>query len=178
MVFELFLTSQDGTDIFPAVVFRAVALGPVGGFERRTGAVQGADHPPTGLHCSFRVPINKLLSRLTTTALLLELALRLLLLVVTRPTGGAHELFALLLSLPVALLQLLLWLASHDETQRFPLVVYVAVRSRLRRPLTLFSAFPRPPHTDDDAEEAQQAEEDAQKRHQVVCGVREGYSKN
>lgn len=171
MVFELFLTSQDGIDVFPAVVFRAVALGPVGGFERRTGAVQGADHPPTGLHCSFRVPINELLSRLCAAALLLKLALRLLLLIVTRPTGGAHKLFALLLSLPVVLLQLLLRLESHDETQRFPVVVYAAVRSRLRRPLTLFSPFPCPPHADDDAEEAEQAEEDAQKRHQVVCGV-------
>lgn len=33
MVFEVFLTSEDGTDIFPAVVFGAVAWGPVGRFE-------------------------------------------------------------------------------------------------------------------------------------------------
>lgn len=169
MVFELFLTSQDGTDIFPAVVFRAVAVGPVGCFRRGTRAAQGTDHSPTGLHCSFRVFINELLSRLCSTALLLELKLALsLLLIITRPTGRAHKLFALLLSLPVVLLQLLLLLTSHDETQRFPLVVHVAVRSRLHGPLAIFSPFPRPPHTYDDAEEAEQTEEDAQQRHQVV----------
>lgn len=57
MVSEAFLTSQDGTDIFPAVVFGAVAWGPVGCLEGWTGAVQGADHS-TGLHCSLRVLIN------------------------------------------------------------------------------------------------------------------------
>lgn len=172
MVSEIFLTSQDSTDFFPAVVFGAVAWGPVGCFEGWTGAMQGADHSPTGLLCNLRVLINWLLFRPCSTTHLLELklAFRLLLLLlpfITRPKGGAHELFALLLSLPVALFQLLLllmmmMLPSHDEPQWLPLVVHTVVCGWSCTPLTLFSPFPRPPNAYNDAEEAEQAENHTQ----------------
>ena len=168
MVSEVFLTSQSGTDIFPAVVFGAVAWGPVGCFEGWTGAVQGTDQSPTGLHCSLRVFANGLLSRLCSTTLILELKLAfclllllLLLLPLTRPIGGAHELFALLLGLPVAFLQLLL-LTSHDEPKWLQLVVHVVISGWSDVPLALFSPFARPPDAHDDAEEAEQAEDRTQ----------------
>lgn len=123
--------------------------------------MQGADHTPTGLHCSLRVLITWLLSRLGSTTLLVELklAFRLLLLlpIVTRPIGGTHELFALLLSLPVAFFQLLL--TSHDEREGLPLVVHVVVCGGSCVPLALFSPLARPPNADNDAEEAEQAED-------------------
>jgi len=160
MVSEVFLTSQDGIDIFPAVVFGAVAWGPVGCFVGWTGTVHGTDHYSTGLHCSFGVLINWLLSRLCATTLLLELkfAFRLLLLpLATRPIGRAHELFALLLGIPVAFLLLLL-LTAHDEPEWLPLVVHVVACGRSRVPLLPFSPFSCPPNTYDNAEQAEQAE--------------------
>lgn len=168
MVSEGLLAHQGGADTFPAVVFGAVAWGPVWGFERGAGAVQGADRC-----CSFTVFPDCLLACLRSSALVaeLQLGLRLLILVLplARPTGRTHELFALLLGLPVVLLQVLLLVLAHHDPERLPLVVHAVVR-RPHVPFALFSPFARPPDAHDDAEEAKQAEEHAEQRHQVICG--------
>lgn len=169
MVSEVFLTHQGDTDIFPAVVFGTVAGpgGPVWGFKRRAGAVQCAHRLRARLRCSFTVFPERLLPRLRSSAVVaeLQLGLRLLVLVlflpVARPPGRIHELFALLLGLPVVLLQVLRLVLAHHDPERLPLVVHAVVR-RPDVPFALFSPFARPPDAHDDAEEAKQAEEHAE----------------
>lgn len=169
-VFFVLLAGGGVIDIFTVVVLWAEAC-PVGCFEGRAAvaaAPHGADQPVLGPRCRFRVLLNWKLAPLFHQLQLFLLHLLLVVPACAGPIWGAHELGALVLCVPVVLV-----LRPGHRPQWFPLVVDALLHGHALPPLALFSPLTGPPHTDDDAEDPEYAQDDAQHGHQVVCMERE-----
>lgn len=173
-----FVLLADGgiIDIFTVVVLWAEAC-PVGCFEggaATAAALHGADQPVLGPRFRFRVLLDGTLAPLHPAPLFHQLQLFFLLHLllifpaVAGPIRGAHELGALILDVPVVFV-----LLPRHRPQWLPLVVDALLHRHTLPPLALFSPLAGPPHTDNDTEDPENAQDDAQHGHQVVCVKRE-----